>query len=338
MIVLPPLPPTPVTLLIVVALIFGFLNGAKDGANALATIITSRAMRPATALWMVSLAEFLGPLIFGVAVARTVASGVIDPRYVTSVVVLGAILSATLWNVAMWWLSIPTSSSHALVGGLLGAAMVANQFDFARLNQPGLFKIGAGLFLAPVVSLVGAFVVMRVMTVLFRNASPSVNWFFKRGQILTTLALALGHGANDAPKSMGIIVLGLVTAGLLPKFEVPLWVILAGAGVLAFGVAVGSWRLVRLIGTRFYRLRPFHAFNSQFASGLIILVASALGSPVSASQVVSSAIVGVGAAERLTKVRWGVLREIVAGWLLTIPATAAAGGLVYWLLSLWLGR
>jgi inorganic phosphate transporter, PiT family len=336
--VVPPLPPTPVILLILVALVFSFLNGAKDGANAVATIITSRAMSPGMALSMVSLAELAGPFVFGVAVAKTIGSGVVDPQYMTTTVVLGATLGATAWNVLTWWLSIPTSSSHALVGGLAGAALVANQYDFTKLNSAGLLKIAGGLFLAPVVGLIGAFLLMKVATFLFRTATPHVNWFFKRGQIFTTLGLALGHSANDAPKTMGIITLGLLTAGLAPKFQVPFWAVLAAAVTLALGVAIGSWRLVRKIGTRFYRLRPFHAFNSQLSSGLIILIASLTGLPVSASQVVSSAIAGVGAAERLTKVRWGVLREIVIGWLLTIPATVVAGGLVYWLLTFWLGR
>jgi PiT family inorganic phosphate transporter len=170
---------------------------------------------------------------------------------------------------------------------------------------------------------------MNVTTFLLRGATPRVNWFFKRAQLFTTLGLALSHGANDASKAMGIIVMGLVTTGILGEFTVPFWVILTCAGAMGLGTMLGGWRLIRTLGTRFYRVRPIHACTSQVTSGLIVFSASMLGTPVSTSQVVSSAIAGVGAAERFSKVRWGVMREIVVGWLLTIPATAVVGGLFY---------
>jgi PiT family inorganic phosphate transporter len=170
---------------------------------------------------------------------------------------------------------------------------------------------------------------MESIQFLLRSATPHVNWFFRRGQVLTTLGLALSHGANDGPKTMGVIVMGLVAAGFLPAFEVPPWVIAAAAGALALGTMLGGWRLIRTLGTRFYRVRPIHAFTSQIASGAAVFVSSTLGLPVSTSQVVSSAIAGVGAAERFTKVRWGVLRDIAAAWLITIPVAAVIGGTAY---------
>jgi inorganic phosphate transporter, PiT family len=332
------LPSLPIIILVTIATVFGFFNGAKDGANALATIITSRAVSPSVALWMVSLGEFAGPYVFGVAVATTIGANVVDINAVTTTGVIAALLASTTWNVLMWRLGLPTSSSHALVGGLLGSVMMASHFHWGLLHKAGLLKIGAGLFLAPLISLVVAALVMRFLSLLLRNATPRVNRFFKRGQVITTLGLALSHGANDSPKTMGLITLGLVTAGTLPEFVVPWWVILLCSSTVAIGTALGGWRLVRTIGTRFYRVRTLHAFNSQLAAAVVVFGASLAGSPVSTSQVVSSAIVGVGAAERLTKVRWGVLQEIVLGWLFTIPATALAGSLAYVLLRGWLGE
>ncbi len=319
------------------AWLYSFLNGLHDGANTVATAITSRSVPPRMALWMVGLAEFVGPWVFGVAVAKTIGAGVIAAEAVTLTVTIAALVGACLWNIATWRLGIPSSSSHALIGGLLGAVLVNTRLNFAVLQGSGLVKIAAGLFLAPIASLLAAYLLMVATRFLLRSAKPSANWFFKRGQILTTLALALSHGANDGPKTMGIIVMGLMAAGVLPTFTVPTWVIASSGGALALGTMLGGWRLIRTLGTRFYRVRPIHAFTSQVTSGLLVITASALGVPVSTSQVVSSAIAGVGAAERFTKVRWPVFGEIAMGWLVTIPVTALAGGLAYLLLKQLLG-
>ncbi len=332
------MPSLSISVLVALGLLFGFLTGAKDGANVLATLVTSRATSPAWALLIAGAAVFSGPLIFGVAVARTLGAGIVDPADTTVIVVIAAISAACGWNLGMWWLSLPTSSSHALVGALMGAVLFHSRLDLAVLHVPGLVKIAAGLFAAPPVGIALAFVVTRLAMFLLRGATRRVNWFFKRSQVLTTLGLALSFGANDAPKSMGIITLGLVAARSIPDFQVPLWVELAAALAVTLGTVLGSQRMIRMIGTRFYRVRPFNAFDSQLASGLIVIFASLSGSPVSTSQVVSSAVAGAGAAERLTKVRWGVLGEMAWGWLLTIPMTMLAGGLVYWLLSSAFGR
>jgi len=331
-------PPPTFIILVACALTYSFLNGLHDGANTVATVITSRAMPPRWALWMVGLAEFCGPFVFGVAVAKTIGADVIDPKAITITTVIAALVSASLWNVLTWRLGIPSSSSHALIGGLLGSVLTGTSFNFVLLHRAGLLKIASGLFLAPVISLTLAYVIMNLTKFLLRSATPRANWFFKRGQPVTTLGLALSHGANDGPKTMGIIVMGMVSTGLLTSFYVPTWVIAVTAGAMALGTMLGGWQLIRTLGARFYRVRPIHAFTSQITSGAIVFLASVLGSPVSTSQVVSSAIAGVGAAERFNKVRWGVMREIAVGWLLTIPATAASGGIIYLLLSQWLGR
>ncbi len=331
------LPMVTLGILVTTALLYAFLNGLHDGANTVATVIMSRAMSPRSALWMVGLAEFAGPLVFGVAVAKTIGAGTVNPQAITLTVVISALVSASAWNLLTWQLGIPSSSSHALIGGLLGSVLTSSHFAFALLQTAGLIKIAAGLFLVPLISLAAAYFVMKFVALLLRNAHPRVNWFFKRAQIFTTLGLALSHGANDGPKTMGIITMGLVTAGFLPQFEVPLWVIVSCAGAMSLGTMLGGWQLIRTLGTRFYRVRPIHAFNSQATSGLIVFLASIFGLPVSTSQVVSSAIAGVGAAERLSKVRWGVMREIATGWLLTVPATAMAGGGCYLLLARVLG-
>jgi inorganic phosphate transporter, PiT family len=329
--------PTLFILLVTCALGYSFLNGLHDGANTVATVITSRAMSPRRALWMVGFAEFAGPFLFGVAVAKTIGADVVDPRMITTVMVIAALISASLWNILTWRLGIPSSSSHALIGGLLGAVITGAGFSLAPLQVNGLLKIGAGLFLAPIVSLALAYMVMNSTKFLLRSATPRVNWFFKRGQLFTTLGLALSHGANDGPKSMGIIVMGLVAMGYQAAFSVPFWVIASAAGAMSLGTMLGGWQLIRTLGTRFYRVRPIHAFTSQVTSAVVVFTASVLGGPVSTSQVVSSAIAGVGAAERFNKVRWGVMREVLVGWLLTIPATGVVGGLLYLLLKQWLG-
>ena len=309
------------------ALIYNFLNGFNDSANIVATVISSRALAPRLALALTALGEFAGPFVLGVAVAGTVGVGLVDSTAITPGVVLGALLAAIAWNLFTWTLGIPSSSSHALVGGLLGSAVVAG--GLGAIHGPGLQKVLMALFLSPLLGLLAGLVIMRLTLTLASNASPRVSELFKRLQLFTSLGLALSHGANDAPKSMGIIVLGLVTMGLLPAFSVPLWVIFLCAGALAAGTAVGGWRLIRTLGGRIYKIRPIHGFTSQAASGLVILGAALLGAPVSTTQVISSAVMGAGAAERLSMVRWGVAREMLVAWGLTLPVTAGLAALAY---------
>jgi len=316
---------------IILALLFDFLNGIHDSSNIVATMISSRSLSPRMALGMTAIAEFCGPLIFGVAVAETIGNEVIASEAISVVVILAALSSAILWNLLTWYLGFPSSSSHAIVGGLVGA--VATGAGLHAILLPGLLKILITLFTSPILGLVFGYLILKLLFILSWNASPRVNMIFKRSQILTALALALSHGANDAQKTMGIITLALVTGGVLNVFAVPLWVIIICAAMIATGTAVGGWRLIRTLGGKFYRIRPIDGFASQLASTVVILGASLLGGPVSTTQVVSSAIMGAGAAERKNKVRWGVAQEIAMAWVLTIPSTALVAAGLYWILS-----
>ena len=225
----------------------------------------------------------------------------------------------------------PSSSSHALVGGFIGAVVVGAGWKAIQIN--GVLKILIALFTSPFIGLFFGFIILRLIMLLSWNAKPSVNTLFKRGQIFSSLALALSHGANDAQKTMGIITLALVTAGYIPTFKVPLWVIILSGGMIALGTSMGGWRLIRTLGAKFYKIRPVDGFASQLSSAVVILTASLFGGPVSTTQVVSSSIMGVGAGERLNKVRWGVAGEIARAWLLTIPATAVIAAGLFWVMT-----
>jgi len=319
-----------IVILVALALFFDFLNGFHDSSNIVATIIFSRAMSPRLALIMTALAEFVGPFIFGVAVAKTIGEGIIKPGVISIEVILAALLSAIIWNLFTWYFGIPSSSSHALIGSIIGAVVIS--VGWQAILLPGLFKVILALFLSPVLGLLVGFIFTRLVYFLARNATMKINWFFKNIQVLTGLGLGLSHGANDAQKTMGVITLGLVTFGYLNEFEVPLWVIAASAGAIALGTALGGWRLIHTLGAKFYKIRPVHGFSTQISSAGIILGAALLGGPVSTTQVVSSTILGVGAAERLSKVRWSVMNSILIAWFLTIPATGGLAALIYLLL------
>ena len=315
------------TIFIAIALAFDFLNGFHGSANIVATMISSRAMGPRRALLLSAVAYFAAPFLFGVAVATTIGHEVVQPYAATMAVVLAALLAAIIWNLTTWLLSIPSSSSHALIGGLVGATIVGYGIDAVQLH--GLLKIIATLLLSPLVGLVGGYVLMKTVLFLARGASPRINWFFKSAQTFSALALALSHGTNDAQKTMGLITMGLVGAGALTQFQVPLWVIAASAGAISLGTATGGWRIIRTLGGKFYKIRPVHGFTAQLTSAVVILGAALLGGPVSTTQVVSSAILGVGSAERLSKVRWGVAGNILIAWVLTIPASGLLAALAY---------
>jgi inorganic phosphate transporter, PiT family len=316
---------------IILALGFDFLNGIHDSSNVVATMISSRALPPRVALTMTAIAEFSGPLIFGVAVANTIGHEVVTAEAISTQVIVAALISAIIWNLLTWYLGFPSSSSHALIGGFIGAVVIGAGWKAILL--PGLIKILIALFVSPIIGFVFGYIILKLVLLFSWKATPKINDFFRRSQIVTALALAFSHGSNDAQKTMGIITLALVTAGNLKAFEVPLWVMLISGGMIAFGTSVGGWKLIRTLGGKFYKIRPMDGFTAQFSSALVILSASLFGGPVSTTQVVSSSIMGVGAAERVNKVRWGVAREIATAWLLTIPATALLAAGVYWLLT-----
>lgn len=317
-----------IIVLIILALLFSFMNGMHDSRNVVSTMISSRAYSPRVALGVTALAELAGPFIFGVAVAQTIGRGIITAQAVTPQVLVVALMSALLWNLFTWFIKLPSSSSHALIGGLLGAASM--QAGAGAIQTDGLLKILIALFASPILGFFVGFYLLRLILSLSQNATPRVNLFFKKSQIITALALGLSHGSNDGQKSMGIITLALVSGGYLSSFVVPVWVIFLCALALALGTTVGGWRLIHTVGgISFYKIQPIDGFSAQASSALVILGASLLGGPVSATQVINSAIMGIGAAERANKVRWGLAGDIMRAWILTIPATTFVSAGIY---------
>ena len=330
---MPALSPS-IIVLLMLALCFDFLNGFHDSSNIVATIIASRALSGRWALAIVAVAEFCGPFLFGVAVAVTLGNDVLNVGVINLSVTFAALGAAIIWDLITWWLGIPSSSSHALIGGLIGAAVVENGFNVVKLA--GLGKVIVALFISPLIGLAVGYVVMKIVLFLTRGASPRINFFLKRIQIITGLSLALSHGTNDGQKTMGVITMGLVAAGALTKFEVPVWVIALSASAIALGTWTGGWRLIRTLGGKFYKIRPVHGFASQLTSAGVILGAALLGGPVSTTQVVSSAIMGVGSAQRVSQVRWNVANQIVITWVTTIPVSAAMASLIALVLRQWM--
>lgn len=319
-------------LVIILALIFEFLNGMRDSSNIVATMISSRAFRPQVALGMTAVAEFFGPFLFGVTVAKTIGSDVVDSHLLTLEALIACLMGAVIWNLITWFFGIPSSSSHALIGGLVGAVFVSVGLNVIKLQ--GLYKVLIALFVSPLIGFVIGFIVLRVIYFLSKHATPRINDLFKNGQFFTAIGLAFSHGTNDAQKTMGIITLSLIIGGQLSDFDIPFWVILLSASTMALGTALGGWRLIRTLGGKFYKIRPVHSFATQLTSAFVILTASLIGLPVSTTQVVSSAIIGVGASERFGKVRWGVAGDILIAWIITIPASALFSAGIYWLIFL----
>ena len=322
--------PTDLIIVIALALIFDLLNGMRDAANIVATMISSRAFGPRTALGIAAIAEFLGPFLFGVVVAKTIGSEIVHSDVLTLNTIAASLLGAIVWNLLTWFFGIPGSSSHALIGWIVGAVFAGAGMD--AIKFAGLNKVLIALFTSTLIGFAFGFIITRIIYFLVQGASPRINEFFKRSQLFTAVALALSHGTNDAQKTMGIIALSLVIGGRLPSFQVPTWVVAASAASIALGTALAGWRLIRTLGGKFYKIRPLHSFSTQMTSGIVILGASYFGVPVSTSQIVSSAIIGVGASERFSKVRWSVAADILTAWLITIPATALLAASFYWII------
>lgn len=317
-------------LVIILALVYGFLNGMRDSSNIVATMISSRAFHPRTALGVTAAAEFAGPFLFGVTVAKTVGSDIVESSLLSLDAILACLLAAVLWNLTTWYFGIPSSSSHALIGGLIGVGLFAA--GMSGINLQGVIKVLLALFVSPLAGFIVGFAVLRLIYFLVRAASPRINEFFKRAQFFTAVGLALSHGTNDGQKTMGMITLSLLIGGVLGEFTVPFWVVAASAGMMGLGAAVGGWRLIRTLGGKFYKIRPVHSFATQVASASVIFAASYGGAPISTTQVVSSAIVGVGSSERLSKVRWNVVSDILTTWIITIPVSGLIAAGLYWLL------
>lgn len=313
---------------IALAVIFDFINGIHDSSNIVATVIFSRALPPRVALILAAISHFIAPFLFGVAVATTIGEALLDVRALTLNVIMAAIVSAIIWNLITWYLGIPSSSSHAILGGLLGAALMHSR-SLAIVSASGLFKIAVALFLSPIAGLLVGYIVMKITLFLVRGATPKVSNVFRRFQVFTLIGLSLAHGTNDAQKTMGLIAMGLMLTGYTSSFQIPKWVVFISAAAIGLGTLFGGWRLIRTLGGKIFRIRPIHGFTSQIAGSIVILSAALLGGPVSTTQVMSSSILGVGAAERINKVRWNVLGDMAVTWLFTMPVNAALAALLY---------
>ncbi|MBI3767126.1 MAG: inorganic phosphate transporter [Deltaproteobacteria bacterium] len=311
-----------VGVIIVVALAFDFVNGFHDAANSIATVVSTRVLSPRWAVVWAAFFNFVAFLFFGLHVANTVGKGIVDPAIVDVAVVLAALVGAITWDLITWWYGIPSSSSHALIGGLAGASIAKAGAHF--LDAPGLIKIAVSIVLSPVLGLVLAFGLMMAMFWIFRRSTPArVDSWFRRGQLLSAALYSLGHGGNDAQKTMGIIAVLLFATGHLGQtFYVPLWVVLACHAAMALGTLSGGWRIVRTMGLRITKLRPIGGFCAETGGAITLFAATSLGIPVSTTHTITGAIVGVGAVTKLSAIRWGVAGRIVWAWVFTIPVSA----------------
>jgi len=321
---------------LVLAVAFDYTNGFHDTANSIATSVATRALSPGWAILMATAFNFIGAFA-GTAVAKTIGSGLVDDQTTTQAIVAAALIGAITWNLITWRVGIPSSSSHALIGGLLGAAAAAAGVGSWKIDGV-VNKVLLPLVGSPILGLVLGFTLMVLILNIFRRAHPkTMNDRFRRLQVLSAAYMAFSHGSNDAQKTMGIMTLALVTAGVLPTFSVPFWVIVLAASAISLGTAAGGWRIIKTMGTRVVRLDPVMGFAAETTAASIIFGASHFGMPVSTTHVISSAIMGVGATRGLSAVRWGVARTIVIAWVLTLPAAATTAAIAFLVLNPILG-
>lgn len=325
---------TLIVIVICIAFIFDFFNGFHDAANSIATVVSTRVLTPGQAVLWAAFFNFVAVFGFGTAVAKTVGAGMVDIHIVTTYVVLSALLGAIIWDLITWWLGLPTSSSHALVGAYAGAA-IARAGTFNVIIGSGWTLTLTFIVVAPLVGLILGFFIYLLVTWLSRKKSPlGVDRWFRRGQLISAAAYSLGHGTNDAQKTMGIVAGLLFANHLIPKFEIPSWVIVGAYISMGLGTLSGGWRIVRTMGMRITALKPIGGFAAELASAATLFGSSALGVPVSTTHTITGAIVGVGSLRRLSAVRWGVATRIIWAWVLTIPASAGIAALCYYLLRL----
>ena len=319
--------------LIAVALAFDFLNGRNDAANSIATIVSTRVLSPRFAVAWAAFFNFVAFLVFGLNVAATVGQGIISPNAISDAVIFGALMGAICWQVITGYFGIPSSSSHALIGGLVGAGVA--RLGMGAIVWNGLGKTAGAIFLSPMTGLAIALLLVLAVSWSFRKAIPThADSLFRKAQFVSASLYSLGHGGNDAQKTMGIITALLFAHGQLSgDFHVPLWVVVACNGAIAFGTFLGGWRIVRTMGSRITRLTPMQGVCAETAGSITLFMATGLGIPVSTTHTITGAIVGVGAARRATAVRWGVAQEIVIAWIVTMPAAAILGAAFYSLAS-----
>lgn len=319
---------------VAIALVFDFTNGAHDSANAIATIVSTKVLSPRTAVIMAACLNLLGAFL-GTEVAQTVGSGIVDPEMVTGckILVLAALFGAIFWNMLTWYLGIPSSSSHALVGGLIGAAVAFKGWDAPNYASIGK-KVLIPLLLSPLAGFLVGYLIMVALTWMFVKAHPrTVNTAFKKLQILSSAFMATSHGLNDAQKTMGIITLALVIFQMQPDVTIPFWVKLSCALAMGMGTAMGGWKIVKTMGHKIFKLEPVHGFAAETAAAAVIMGASSMGAPISTTHTISTAVIGVGASKRFSAVRWGVAGNLVVAWVLTIPASGAVAALCFYALD-----
>lgn len=324
---------TLVVTVIVIALLFDFLNGMNDAANSIATIVSTGVLSPKFAVAWAAFFNFAAAFGLGVKVAKTIGKGIVDVSVVDSWLILAALLAAVVWVWICTAIGLPISVSHSLIGGLAGAGIA--KAGWGALIVPGLVKVAVFIVVAPVLGLTIGFVLMVIVHWLFRNAEPRrVDGVFRIGQLVSSAAYSLGHGLNDAQKTMGIIAVLLFSAGYMKgEFHIPVWVVFASYTVIALGTLTGGWKVIRTMGARLTRLQPVGGFCAETAGAISIFIASSLGIPVSTTHTIAGAIAGVGSVKRVTAVRWGVAREIVGAWVLTLPTSALVAMLAWWLIA-----
>jgi PiT family inorganic phosphate transporter len=317
--------------LILVALVFDFMNGFHDAANSIATVVSTGVLRPTSAVVWAASFNFIAYFLFETKVAATIGKGIVDPTIVDHYVIFGALIGAIVWNLVTWLYGIPSSSSHALIGGLVGAGVA--KVGLTALITSGLFKIIAFIFIAPIMGMVLGAILMIAVSWMFVRATPRrIDGWFRRMQLVSAALYSLGHGGNDAQKTAGIIWLLLIVAGYsTTQDEVPGWVVIACYVTIAFGTLFGGWRIVRTMGQRITKLKPVGGFCAETGGAMTLFLATGMGIPVSTTHTITGAIVGVGAARNVSAVRWGVAGGIVWAWILTIPCSAAVAALAWWI-------
>ena len=321
-----------IILVVIVALIFDYINGFHDAANSIATVVSTRVLSPGHAVIWAAFFNFIAAFFFGTAVAKTVGSGMVDLNIVTYSVILAGLFGAIIWNLITWYYGLPSSSSHALFGGYAGAAVA--KAGFGAIIASGWTKTLIFIVVAPMIGLVVGLLLMTAIFWIFRGTTPMrVDRWFRRLQLTSAAAFSLMHGANDAQKTMGIITGALFAGGYITTFEVPFWVVMAAHAAIGLGTLSGGWRIIKTMGTKITKLQPVGGFAAETGAAVAIYTATALGVGISTTHTITGAIIGVGATRRLSAVRWGVARQIVWAWVLTIPASAAIGAISYFLIS-----